>query len=81
MLKAHGSDDALLAALMDDIMRVRAEGRAARRSSPSPYDRQQLHARLAEVMGAYADAAANAGVPIPSAFRMELELHRSRAGM
>ena len=56
----------------------RAEGRAAR-SSIGPYDRKQVHARLAEAMEAYADAAAAAGAPISQRFRAEMELHLSRA--
>ena len=67
-----------LVRLMDDIRQVRAEGRAAR-SSMSGYDRQQLHARLAEAMEAYAEAAAAAGVPLSDKFRAEMELHLSRA--
>ena len=67
-----------LVRLMDDIRRVRAEGRAAR-SSISPCDRQQLHARLAEAMEAYADAAAAAGVPLSDRFRSEMEAHLSRS--
>lgn len=79
MAKARGRDDPLLVALMDDVIRVRAEGRVARRLA-NPRERQQLHARLAEAMEAYADAAATVGIPLSHRFRSEMRDHRSRAG-
>ena len=43
-------------------------------------DRQQLHARLADAMEAYADAVAIAGVALPAHFSEVMKVHRSEAG-
>jgi hypothetical protein len=44
-----------------------------------PSERRQFHARLADAMEAYADAAATAGVPIGELFDKEMRHHRSVA--
>ncbi len=58
-------------------MQARADGRS--RPPTNSHDRQQMHARLADAMEAYAGAIATAGMALPSRFSDEMKLHRSKA--
>jgi hypothetical protein len=72
----------LLAHLLSNVSRARAELRAIRGNPGSSTDRsdqRQRFADLAESLEAYAAAAAASGVPIPYRYRDEIRLYRSMA--
>jgi len=75
-------DEARLAELLSEVHRTRADLRAARhspKSSVSAADQRVLCAALAEAMEAYANAAAEVGLPVPDRYAEELRLFRSVA--
>jgi hypothetical protein len=75
-------DEAHLAMLLSQVNRARAELRATRHApltSTSQVEHQQCCASLADAMERYADAAANAGIPLPYRYRDELRLYRRMA--
>ena len=75
-------DEGLLADLLSQVSRARAEFRAGR-GAPARHgghvEQARRTARLAEAMEAYAAAAASAGVPVPYRYRDELRLYRAMA--
>jgi hypothetical protein len=76
-------DDAHLAGLLSKVNLARTDVRADRnvqRTTPTSRDAHRVRcAALAEAMEAYADAASDAGVPLPYRYRDEMRLYRSMA--
>ena len=74
-------NDALLVSLLSEVNRCRAlvrEGRASP-GSTTRSDHAAQCAELAEAMRAYADAAAESGVPLPYRYRDEMRLYQAMA--
>lgn len=75
-------DEARLADLLSRVNQARTAVRAERDDPKSPVTRAEHQARcaaLAEAMEAYADAAKDAGIPLPYRYRDEMRLYRSVA--
>ena len=74
-------DEALLARLLSDVSLARARVRDGRKQrGSSRVEQQQRCARLADAMEAYAQAAHDAGIPVPYRYRDELRLYRQLGG-
>jgi hypothetical protein len=75
-------DEARLAGLLSQVNRARTSVRAERHDPQTPAGRSEHRVRcaaLAEAMEAYADAATDAGIPLPYRYRDEMRLYRSVA--
>jgi len=76
-------EEAHLAGLLSHVNRARTDVRADRnvaRTTPVSRDEHRVRcAALATAMQAYADAATDAGVPLPYRYRDEMRLYRSLA--
>jgi len=75
-----GRNEAQLIHLLREVQRARSAfqaGRAAPVTSTSRPEQAQRVADLAEAMEAYADAAAESGVPLPYRYRDELRLYQA----
>jgi hypothetical protein len=78
----HERDERVLTALLREVKRCRANvqaGRQAPSTSVNRDEQSQRCARLADAMEAYADAAAESGVPLPYRYRDEMRLYRAMA--
>jgi hypothetical protein len=78
----HERDEKLLVGLLYEVNRCRDHVRAGRESRLTQVTRNeqsQRCVRLAEAMKAYADAAADSGVPLPYRYRDEMRLYRAMA--
>jgi hypothetical protein len=76
-------DEAHLASLLTEVNLARARFRASKQSpltSKSRGEHQQCCASLAKAMQDYADAAADAGIPLPYRYRDELRLYQQMGG-
>jgi hypothetical protein len=75
-------DEVRLADLLSQVNRARTSVRADRNDPKTPVakvEHRVLCAALAEAMEAYADAATEAGIPLPYRYRDEMRLYRSVA--
>lgn len=75
-------DEVRLADLLSQVNRARASVRAERNDPKTPVTKAEHQVRcaaLAEAMEAYADAATDAGIPLPYRYRDEMRLYRSVA--
>jgi hypothetical protein len=73
-------DDVRLTQLLAEVNRSRIRVRAQRELSMTSTNRNELarcYDALADALEAYADEAAESGVPLPYRFRDELVLYRS----
>jgi hypothetical protein len=73
-------DDRLLVALQQRVNEARADVQQGRSLPPAPQravEQQRRYEQLAGALEAYADAASNAGVPLPYRYRDEMRLYRA----
>jgi len=78
----HGRDDPGLIALLDEVKRCRVrvhEGRQDPSTAVNHHEQSRRCALLADAMEAYADAAAESGVPLPYRYRDEMRLYSAMA--
>jgi hypothetical protein len=76
-------DEAHLARLLSEVNEARARFRANKQAPPTAKSRgehQECCASLADAMQNYADAAADAGIPLPYRYRDEMRLYRHMRG-
>jgi len=75
-------DEARLAGLLSEVNQARTSVRADRSVPKSSIGRAEHRVRcaaLAEALEAYAEAATDAGIPLPYRYRDEMRLYRSMA--
>jgi hypothetical protein len=72
-------DEARLAGLLSEVNQARTSLRAERNHPMTSVSRAEHRVRCAAFAEALADAAAEAGVPLPYRYRDEMRLYRSMA--
>jgi hypothetical protein len=75
-------DEARLAGLLSEVKQARTSLRAERNDPMTSVSRAEHRVRcaaLAEALAAYAEAATDAGIPLPYRYRDEMRLYRSMA--